>query len=111
MVSKGILLTICVVYLATLVVGNGDLTIGTTAFAQNIYHKIHSKPALPIIRRSEEIKVRAPNNGLIKGVVIKDLKGNGESHIRSGGLNKNSVTIKLESKGGHGYEFSVDVYA
>ncbi|KPJ03564.1 hypothetical protein RR46_01635 [Papilio xuthus] len=112
MVSKGILFaTICIFYLATLVLGNGDLTVGHTYGAQKIHHEIYTKKGLPLQKRVEEIEIKAPKNKTIQAVVVKDLKGNGESYIKRGGIGMDSVTLKLKSEKGHGFKFSVDVYA
>ncbi|KPJ18591.1 hypothetical protein RR48_02827 [Papilio machaon] len=112
MASKGILLAaICIFYLATQVQGNGDLTAGYTYGATKIHHEIYTKKALPLQKRVEEIEIKAPHNKTIQAVVVKDLKGNGESYIKRGGIGMDSVTLKLKSEKGHGFKFSVDVYA
>ncbi|XP_068624016.1 probable salivary secreted peptide [Battus philenor] len=112
MASKVILLgTIFLFYLATSVLGNGDLTAGYTYGKQLIHHEIYTKKALPLQKRVEEVEIKAPENRTIQGIIVKDMKGNGESYIKRGGIGMNSVTLKLKSEKGHGFKFSVDVYA
>lgn len=112
MASKALLLgTIFLFYLAVSVSGNGDLVVGTSYGKQLIHHEIFHKKAIPTQKRTEEVEIKAPGNRTIQGIVVKDMKGNGESYIKRGGVGMSSVTLKLKSARGEGYRFSVDVYA
>ncbi|CAG4966103.1 unnamed protein product [Colias eurytheme] len=107
------ILIICGIFLflATLVESNGNLVEGTPYGGERIYHKMHTKIAIPFIKRDDVIQVNAPGSSLIKAVVVQDLYGNGECYIVGGGVGQRSVSIKLKSPRFKGYSFLVDVYA
>ncbi|CAH2060638.1 unnamed protein product, partial [Iphiclides podalirius] len=112
MASKSLLLGAILLFcLAASVSGNGDLIVGSTYGKQLIHHEIFHKKAIPLQKRTEEVEIRAPGNKTIQAVVVKDIKGNGESYIKRGGVGMSSVTLKLKSARGEGYRFSVDIYA
>ncbi|CAG4995034.1 unnamed protein product [Parnassius apollo] len=112
MTSKQLLLaTIFVFYLAISVLGSGDFSTGRIQGAELVHHEIYTRRGLPLQKRDEEVEIWAPEHKTIQAVVVKDLKGNGESYIKNGGIGMDRVTLKLKSPRGRGFSFSVDVYA
>ncbi|CAG4966100.1 unnamed protein product [Colias eurytheme] len=107
------ILVICGIFLflATLVDSNGTFVEGAPyPDGKRIYHERHTKIAIPLIKRDEEVHVNAPEGSLIKAVVVNDLRGDGESSIVGGGIGQHSITIELKSPRFEGYDFIVDVY-
>lgn len=90
----------------------GNFNIGSTYGAKLIYHETHEKYGIPLTYRNEDVVVNGIGNELIQGVIVHDLKGDGRSYIKAGGINRRNVTIRLESGvRGNGYKFMVEVYA
>lgn len=90
----------------------GNINMGSTYGAHLIYHETHEKYGIPFTYRNEDVLVKGTGNELIHGVIVHDLKGDGMSYVKSGGINWRNVTIRLESGvRGNGYKFIVDVYA
>lgn len=110
MASKVILFLLLALTSVILVQGRGNLSLGNNYGTHLIYHDIHEKAGIPLIKRDEEIVVNTVGNELIRAIVVQDLKGDGESYIKRGGLGQKNVTIKLKSARGSGYKFLVDVY-
>ncbi|CAH2058250.1 unnamed protein product, partial [Iphiclides podalirius] len=92
MALKFLLGTILLVYLSAPVVGNGDLTVGNPHGKRLLHHEIYRRKAVPFIKRVEEVEFTAPANATIQAVVVKDLKGNGESYIQRGAVGMKGVT-------------------
>lgn len=111
MASKLILYTLLGLLAVVLVESRGNIQIGNAIGSHIIYHEVHEKIGLPLMKRDEEIKVKGVGNEYITAIVVRDLIGTGESYIKRGGLNSKEVVIKIKGPKGGGYKFLVDVYA
>lgn len=97
--------------LAALTKARGNLELGSTIGGHLIYHEVHEKYAIPLVKRSERVIVKGVGREVIKAVVIHDLKGNGNSFISDGGIGLRYVNVNLQSKRGEGFKFLVEAYA
>lgn len=113
MAAKLILFIALLSYFAILVHGRGrgSFSIGSTYGAHLIYHEVHHKFPIPLIKRDEDFTVKTGSNEFIHAVIVNDLKGNGLSYMKEGGIGQHQVKIHLEGKRGGGYKFLVEVYA
>lgn len=90
----------------------GNINWGSSFGSQLIYHEIHEKYGVPLMKRDEEVTIQGVENELIHAVMVHDLKGDGVSYVTEGGVGAKNVTIRLESGvRGNGYKFLVDVFA
>ncbi|CAH2058252.1 unnamed protein product, partial [Iphiclides podalirius] len=104
-------ISLCVIYLSTTALSNGDLEAGHTYGTKLIHNGTYEKTGKELKKRSKEIEVKAPHNQRIQAIVVKDWLGDGASHIRAGGVGKRKVSLKLKSPKSRGFKFSVSVYA
>ncbi|KAJ8708656.1 hypothetical protein PYW08_010038 [Mythimna loreyi] len=92
----------------------GSFSLGNPFGAKLIYHEIHHKFPIPLIKRDEDFTVNTGNTDLIRAVIVKDLKGGGLSYMEEGGLGQRQVKIHLEeienygSNGGNQVKFIDD---
>ncbi|GBP32582.1 hypothetical protein EVAR_25941_1 [Eumeta japonica] len=111
MASKVTLLSLCMLLIIAWTQARGNLNMGSPLGAHLIHYESHEKNALPLIKREEEVVVSGVGNEIVRAVIVQDLKGDGESYVKRGGVGRNNVTIKLKGPRGGGYKFLVQVYA